>query len=192
VTEQRPPAVGVIGLALVAGGTVAVLIALLGPNWYRGDTTITRFGGASADATTFRDLHNSLTEASTVVARSGAAQYVHFGIAPSYFSSLAWILLICAVVLALLAVLPLGGATRVFRALGAVVAAAGIAATLWAINLVSVDDELASRLGGAAPTYGDYLEHTGAGAWLAVVGFASLLGASLVGPRRAQLPAPQS
>ncbi len=178
--EQRA---GRVGGVLAVLGALLVVLAFTALNWFRKDS-----GSAfnSGTRSRFSDIHHVIDKVSQQINGSGVSDQVHVGLSKLYFGWLGWVLLIVAVMLALLANLPLGAASVVFRVLGAVVALAGIGATLWSLEFVRVDDTLRTSIeasGVSVPDFGYYLGHTSFGAWAALAGFLLLLLASLVGPR---------
>jgi hypothetical protein len=182
---RKSEAFGMVGAGLAIIGAAVLGLAFTRLPWLRTDNG-TPFLPAANSKTKFTDLHNSLEQAKLELEGSAsAAKLVHFGIAPSYFSWLAWVLLLVSFVFAMLAVSPLRGLSTVFRVLGALIALAGVGATLWAIELVRLDSRLAAQLGTKSPSYLDYLKHGGLGFWAAVAGFVLIGLAALVGPRRA-------
>jgi len=142
----------VVGIVLALVGAVAGIIAFTATKWY------SDLGRAH-----FSDVHKitKIAEAHTP------------GIAKAYFSWLAWVVLIVAVLVAIAANLP-SGASPGLRAVGAIVALAGIGLTFWALKLSS---------GG----YGQYVKHAAKAPslYLVVGGFLLILIGSLMGPRRA-------
>jgi hypothetical protein len=156
-TEYLPPPAPSIGrtrrgfgvagalAAVVGGGMIAVSFTLL--DWLA--------GGHS----TFRDLHR-------VVAHHGALTWP-----TAYFGWLAWVALGVAVVVAVLACLPTP-LHVVLRPLGVLVALAGVAATLFAIE----------QLPGG--TWHRLYYNAIVGVWCAVAGFGLAGLGALMGPRR--------
>jgi hypothetical protein len=141
---------GVVGATFAGVGLVVLIISFTAVNWFS-----SAFGGDSK----FSDLHDG------VKANSAAAT----GVAKTYFSWLGWVLLIATVVIAIAATLP-SPASGPLRALGAVLAAAAIALTFFAVQLTD----------GAA--YTTFLKHTSIGFFLALGGFLLAGIGALCGP----------
>lgn len=143
---------GVVGATLAGIGAVLLVIAFTAVQWF------SAFGIGSG---TFPDVHDGLDAGSSQAA----------GVADSYFSWLAWLLAIVAVVVAIVANLP-SPASGPLRALGAVIAAAAIAISFFAIKL------------GTTGAYTDYLKHARLGFYFAVAGFLLVGIGALIGPKR--------
>lgn len=142
---------GVVGATFAGVGLVVLIISFTAVNWF----STSFFQGDSK----FSDLHDG------VKANSAAAA----GVAKTYFSWLGWVLLIATVVIAIAATLP-SPASGPLRALGAVLAAAAIALTFFAIQLED----------GAA--YTSFLKHSSIGFFLALGGFLLAGIGALCGP----------
>ena len=140
---------GVVGTTLAGIGAVLLIIAFTAVDWF------SQFGGDSH----FGDIHNVL-DASPNQAN---------GLPKAYFGWLGWVLLIAVVVLAIAANLP-SAASGPLRVLGAVLAAAAIAITFFAIQLTD------------APSYTQVLKHVRVGFYLALAGFLLAGIGALVGP----------
>jgi hypothetical protein len=151
---QRPVSrgVGVSGLILTALGAIGCVIAFTAVDWYK--------GGRSH----FSDVSNVVDQADKIGFATGAAKV--------YFSWLAWVLLAVAVILAIIANLPTP-ASGAFRALGALVAAAGIGMTFWAVQFL--------HHRGA---YSEYIKNARVGFYLTLAGFLLIGIGALIGPRR--------
>jgi hypothetical protein len=139
---------GVVGATFAGIGAVLLIIAFTAVDWLGN-------GGPS----TFGDLHDALSPKPP-----GAA-----GLAATYFSWLAWVLLIVVVLVAIAATLPTP-ASGPLRALGAIIAAAAIALTFFAIQLSS----------GVA--YSSFIKHASIGFYLAIAGFLLAGIGALAGP----------
>lgn len=142
---------GVVGATLAGIGAVLLVIAFTAVQWF------TQFGVGSGS---FSDVHDSIGNGGGGVS----------GVADSYFSWLAWLLAIAAVVVAIVANMP-SPASGPLRALGAILAAAAIAVTFFAIRLTP------------ARAYTDYLKHVRIGFYLALLGFLLVGIGSLIGPK---------
>lgn len=147
---------GLLGAAFAAAGALLLILALTAVNWF---TT------AGLGSTHAGDLKKILQSGTGAV-----------GIAKAYFAWLGWALVVAVVVLAILANLPWPLA-RIFRVIGAIVAALGIALTFLAIRLTSTT-------GANSPTYGDYLDHARMGFYLAIAGFLLVGIGCVIGPSR--------
>lgn len=167
-----------VATTLVALGALFLLASFTILNWFREGSGF--FGGAGRRSK-FHDLHNFLEQAARDVARNGIASHVSFGASRPYFSWLGWVLLVAALAFGALAASPVGTAHFTARWFGAVVAAAGIALTFLAINLITFEGNAANN--ADAPSYSSFLAHTGPGMWAAVLGFLLVLVGCLV-PRQ--------
>jgi hypothetical protein len=74
--------------------------------------------------------------------------------------------------------------TAAARLLGLLVSMSGVAATLWAFDLVRVDPNVVIRGAQRPPGYLDYLSATGPGAWAMLAAFALTLVAVTLPVRR--------
>lgn len=166
-TVARLEAAGVCvpGAVFVATGTVLVLAAFTVLQWFRDGTGF--FAGAGSNST-FSDVGNTLDEVQHRFAQENLSKYVSFGASQPYFSWFGWTLLLAAVVAGGLAVSRFGR-RWILRWFGAVVAVTGIAVTLLALNLVTVEGNAPNN--AALPDYGQYIAHAGLGAWAALIGF---------------------
>jgi hypothetical protein len=141
---------GVVGATLAGVGGVLLIIAFTAVDWLS-------LGGSIS----FSDIHDRLAQNST-----GST-----GVADTYFSWLGWVLVVAVVVIAIAANLP-SPASGPLRAFGAIVAAAAIALTFFAIQL---SDGLA---------YSSFIKHAAAGFYLALGGFLLAGIGALIGPSR--------
>jgi hypothetical protein len=140
---------GVVGATWAGIGGVLLIIAFTAVDWFRD------FGGPSH----FSDVNNRLDASPNAAA----------GLADAYFSWLGWLLLIVGVVVAIAATLP-SPASGPLRALGAVIAAAAIALTFFAI-----------QLSDGAP-YSQFIKHASIGFYLTLGGFLFVMIGALCGP----------
>jgi hypothetical protein len=163
--------------AFVSLGTVLVLAAFTVLNWFRDGAGF--FAGAGS-STTFGQVGDVLDLRRAQFAQQGLSKYVSFGASQPYFSWFGWTLLLAAVVTGGLAVSRFGR-RWILRWLGAVVSVTGVAFTLLALNLVTVEGNAADNAN--LPDYGQYIGHAGFGAWAAVIGFLCVAIGSLI-PRR--------
>jgi hypothetical protein len=139
---------GVVGATFAGIGAVLLIISFTAVDWFSG-------GGP----TTFGDIKDSLD------ANSNGAT----GLAQAYFSWLGWTLLVLVVLIAIAASLP-SPASGPLRALGAVLAAAAIALTFFAIQIFD------------GTSYSEYLKHASIGFYLAIAGFLLAGIGALCGP----------
>src|SRR3954471_4342137 len=149
------PRIGVVGVVVAVIGVVAGVIAFTAVDWYSDFRIGAHFG----------DIHDLLERA------GGDAD----GVAKAYFSWLAWTLLAVAFVCALVANAPTP-ASGPLRAVGALVAVAGIAFTFWGIRLTE----------GSDPSYGEFVKHAAKAPalYFACGGFLLIAIGSLIGPAR--------
>lgn len=182
-TKGRP---NVVGLVLAVIAAVLGILSLFVLGWYRNDYGSVSGGASSSSGSKFSKIHDALTSAQNQVdANPAIGKYLHFGISPTYFGWLGYLLIAAAVVLAIIACLPTGGLVMLFKVLTAIVSLAGIGLTLWAIDLISFDPALRSRLGSNAPSgYGDWLKHTSFGAWAMGLAFLLCLIVALIPPKK--------
>jgi hypothetical protein len=171
---------GIAGAVFAIVGGVVGIIAFTALPWLRRDRNSAFFRQASSQET-FGRLHQHLNTLQNQP--PAVSSHIHTGVAPLYFSWLAWLLLAVAFVLAIAAVSPIGAVTGAFRALGALVALAAIGLTLWAIDLIRVDASLVRRLGTKGPSYTDFLSHSYFGFWAALLGFLLIGIGAVIGPR---------
>ena len=176
-----------VAAVLVVLGAAALLLAFTVLNWFRSDSDDASFFDDAGDDSTFGKLSKGFAKT-----RNGVpARYrddLSFGVSDQYFGWLGWTLLAAAVVLAVLAILPLASGSAPLRVLAVLVSLAGIVLTAWALRLIAVSGDLEKTISTSAnkfPSYGDYLKHSSFGAWAAVLGFALLIVAVLL-PRRRQ------
>jgi hypothetical protein len=167
-----------VGTSLVLLGAVLVLAAFTLLDWFRDGPGF--FAGAGS-STTFTQLHTLLAERARDVERAGLAPYVSFGMAKPYFGWLGWVLFLCSVGCGLLAASQFGARHWSLRWLAAVVCVSAVAITVVALNLITFEKNAPNN--ASAPSYGDYLAHSGIGAWTAIAGFVAILVGSLL-PRR--------
>jgi hypothetical protein len=165
VARLEAAGVCVPGAVFVATGTVLVLAAFTVLQWFRDGAGF--FAGAGSN-TTFGDLGDVLDLRRAQFARKGLSKYVSFGASQPYFAWFGWTLLLAAVLAGGLAVSRFGR-RWILRWFGAVVAVTGIAVTLLALNLVTVEGNAPNN--ADLPNYGQYIAHAGLGAWAALVGF---------------------
>jgi hypothetical protein len=163
-----------LGLGFVVSGVVLVLAAFTVLDWFRGDIGF-------PSGTTFRGVHQFLTDYEAHVEAAHLSGYFSFGAAAPYFSWLGWILLIAALCAGTLAVSGVGRSHWWVRWLGAVVCATGVGLTFLALNLIVAEGNAANNAN--LPTYSGYLSNSAVGAWAAVAGFFAMLVGCLA-PRR--------
>lgn len=174
----------VVALVLAVIAAVLGILALFVLGWYRNNFSSVSGGGASSKST-FPKIHDALKNAQQVVDQNpSVGKYLHFGIAPTYFSWLGYVLIAAAVVLAIVSALLSGGAVVVVKFVSALVALVGLAATFWAIDLINFDSQVRGQVGGSPSGYGDWLKHTSWGAWAMMLAFLLCLIASLLPPKR--------
>jgi hypothetical protein len=103
---------------------------------------------------------------------------VSFGASDIYFGWLGWLLFVAAVAAGAVAVSRIGARHWSVRWLAAVIAAFGIGFTFLALNLITFEKNAANNAN--APTYRDFLGHSGLGAWATIAGFALIVIGALV------------
>lgn len=151
--DHRP--LGVLGMSCALAGGVITLVAFVGLVWLQ-PTSL------SADFTQVRHA----------VSASGIN-----GLSDAYFTWLAWVLLVVAFALAVVANTG-GGAARGAGVLGGLVGLAGAVLTVFALRLT--DGQSLRR----------YLDAAGAGFWAAVIGFALVALGAALGVSRKPAPLP--
>ncbi|MGH8859829.1 MAG: hypothetical protein ACRDVG_01115 [Jatrophihabitantaceae bacterium] len=193
--QQQPPpprptatSKGTFSVAAAIFAAVAAVLGILSLfvlGWYRNNFASVSGGASASSKSKFSNIHDALDSAQHALdSNPSASKYIHFGVAPTYFGWLGYLLIIAAVVLTFVSAASLGGAVVAVKAFSALVAAAGLALTFWAIDLVSFDSQLAGQLQKGTPSgYGDFLKHTSFGAWAMMVAFLLCLIGSLVPPK---------
>ena len=176
--RAREAGVNPLGACLVALGAALILAAFTIFNWFRSDTGF--FGGAGTH-TTFSQVHDTIEHYKALAAAQGLSTHVSFATSGPYFSWLGWLLFVLALGTGALAVSRLGGRHWSLRWLASVVAATGVGFTFLALNLVVFEGNAPNNAN--APSYGDFLAHSGLGAWAAIAGFVLMIVGALV-PRR--------
>jgi hypothetical protein len=139
---------GVVGATFAGIGGVLLIIAFTAVDWI-----------SPGNPSTFSDIHDALK-----ANPSGAS-----GVSTTYFSWLGWVLLIVVIVVAIAATLPTP-ASGPLRALGAVIAAAAIALTFFALQ---ISDGIA---------YSSVIKDASIGFYLAIGGFFLAGIGALIGP----------
>jgi hypothetical protein len=175
----------VAGLILTAVGIVLGVLAFTALKWFRNGKANSFFETAGTDSK-FHQISKGFDDIKSELARAGGGAFkndAHYGIGPTYFGWLGWVLLAATVVCAVLALVP-SPVSGAFRVLGPVVAVASIGLTFWAIYLFHATGSLKDQLAGQAPTYSDYLSHAGVGFWFAVAAFLVIGVSAALGPRR--------
>ncbi len=182
-TRGRP---NVAGLVLAVIAAVLGILSLFVFGWYRDNFKSVSGGANSSSNSKFSKIHDALNQLQHLIdSNPSAGKFISLGVAPIYFSWLGYLLIAAAVVLALIAALPTGGAVMLFKVLTAIVSLAGIGLTLWAIDLFSLAPAAqASATGGTPNGYGDWIKHTSFGAWAMGVAFLLCLIAALIPPKR--------
>jgi hypothetical protein len=183
-TTKGRPNVGALVLAAIAAVLGVLSLFLL--DWYRKDYSSVNGGNTASSNSKFSDVHDAVSKLQHLIdSTPNAKGFISFGVAPIYFSWLAYLLIAAAVVLAIIAALPTGGAVMLFKVLTAIVALAGIGLTLWAIDLFSLAPAAQAQTTGNVPNgYGDWIKHTSFGAWAMGVAFLLCLIAALIPPKR--------
>jgi hypothetical protein len=175
------PAV-VLTAAAVCLGALAITVL----TWIRHASITVVLTGSPDGRWTFGRLGTELDAERNRLAHSPGAvrDGIHLGIGPQYFGWLGYALLGAAVVLAIVAAAPPSAVTAGARLLGVLISVVGIAATLFAIDLIRVDSNVVIRGAERPPGYLDYLGATGAGAWAMLAAFALTLIAVALPARR--------
>lgn len=181
--QSFSPAVAVMAAIAAVLGILSLFVFA----WYRKDYGSVSGGSNASKNTTFHKLHELVnTLQNRVDANPSVDKYVHLGIGPTYFGWLGYVLIAAAVVLTFITAAPLGGVVVAIKWVSALVAAAGIGLTLWAIDLFTFDAPLARQIND--PTlpkgYGDWIKHTSFGAWAMGLAFLLCLIGSLLPPKR--------
>jgi hypothetical protein len=175
------PAV-VLTAAAACLGALAVTVL----TWFRHAAVAVLLTGSPDTRWTFGRLGTELDAERNRLTHSPAAvrDGIHLGIGPYYFGWLGCALVGAAVVLAIVAAAPPSAVTAGARLLGAVISVAGIAATLYAVDLIRVDSNVVIRGAKRPPGFLDYLGATGAGTWSMLAAFALTLVAVTLPARR--------
>ena len=153
-----------VALALGSLAVVAAVLAITVLHWYRG------YIGAQS---TFGELRSHL----------GGGDYVSYGLAPTYFHWAGYLLLALAVAGAIACpVRP----TRAVRVATAAAAVAGLAVTLWALDLYELRPdprryvEISYYPGPPPRGHFAWVRASGPGAWAMLFAFALCLAAALI------------
>jgi hypothetical protein len=170
------------GLVFVVLGAIAIGVAFTILNWYHSDKG--EFSKPENGLTTFSKIHKTIGQLKDSFSAAGGSKDVSFGVSNLYFAWLGWALFAAAVVFGLIAISQLGTRTPALKILAAVIAAAGLGITAWAVDLISLSGKLATQAGSDQSTYTSYLKHTSFGAWAAAAGFLLILIGSLLPARR--------
>jgi hypothetical protein len=173
--RARDAGVQPVGAALVALGAALVLAAFTIFDWFREGPGF--FGGAGTHST-FSDVHTKLVLTQQQAEQKQIAKYISFGASRQYFSWLGWVLLLAAVAFGCVAVSRIGGRFWAVKWVAAVVATAGAALTVLALDLVTFEANAPNN--ADAPSFGEYLTHSGLGAWAAIAGFVLIVAGSLL------------
>jgi hypothetical protein len=171
-------------LATTAAGLGACATTVLG--WFRHTDVAVLLTAGTDDRLTFSLLGTALRAEQDRLdqAPAGVRAGIHLGIGPTYFGWLGYALLGVAVTLAVVSAAPSARMTAAARLLGLLVSMSGVAATLWAFDLVRVDPNVVIRGAQRPPGYLDYLSATGPGAWAMLAAFALTLVAVTLPVRR--------
>lgn len=163
-------------------GTLSVTVL----DWFRHAAVAYLLSGATDEHWTFSRIGSELhTEQQRLADGPSAVRAaIHLGIGPDYYGWLGYLLLGTAVTTAVLASAPPSKLSALARATAVLVSTAGIAATLWALDVIRVDANVVVH--GVEPPLGyrGYLSHTGAGAWTMLAAFALTLTAAVLPARR--------
>jgi hypothetical protein len=179
--RSRPALGGVTitpGIVLLGIGAFLILLAFSVLDWFRDGPGF--FAGAG-DNSTFGDLHNLIALRKQQAAASALERHVSFGVSEHYFGWLGWLLFLAAVGLGAVAVSRFGARHWYVRWLASVVAVAGGATSLFALNLITFEGNAQNN--ADAPTFSEYFAHSGLGVWAAMLGFV-LIAIAVFLPRR--------
>ncbi len=154
------------GIIVLSIGAFLVLLAFSVLDWFRNGPGF--FSGAS-DNSRFGDLHKLIAGYKAQTDVAPLRGHVSFGFSEFYFGWLGWVVFLAAVGLGALAVSRFGARHWYARWLASVVAFAGAAMSLMALNLISFEGNATNNAN--APAFGDYFAHSGFGAWAAILGF---------------------
>jgi hypothetical protein len=139
---------GVVGATFAGIGAVLLIISFTAVDWFS--------NGGPSHFGDIKDLIDGNSRGAT-------------GVADTFFSWLGWVLLIVVVIVAIAATLP-SPASGPLQALGAVLAAAAIALTFFAIQIFD------------GTPYSSYIKHASVGFYLALAGFLLAGIGALCGP----------
>ena len=166
------------GVVVLAVGAFLILLAFSVLGWFRDGPGF--FSGAG-DHSTFGDLHKVIAVRKDQADASALGKHVSFGISEFYFGWLGWLLFLAAVGLGAVAVSRFGARHWYARWLACVVAVAGGAFSLLALNIITFEGNATNN--ADAPAFSDYFAQSGLGAWAAMLGFV-LIGIAVFLPRR--------
>ncbi|SHG59857.1 hypothetical protein SAMN05443575_2348 [Jatrophihabitans endophyticus] len=174
------------GLGLVLGGALLGMLSMTVLPWYRSS-----LGGILAHGTTVADVRDSIAGYRRF---PDFASAIDLGLSPAYFGWLAIAVLLVAALVGLVAAgLGGGGRAAAVGATAAALALAGVVLTAVAVEYVRVDAAklahvLGSRVRSTPPAYGDFVAHSGVGAWGMVLAYLLVgAGALLAAGGREQL-----
>lgn len=169
-----------IGAGLVAAGAVLVLLAIAVLPWFHltPPTGFYAFAFRTQTNPHFSDVHDAIVRMKSQFASQGISRYISFNTADTYFSWLAWAVLLVSVALGALAVSPFGDRYWTPRWASAVVAFAGGALTIAALDLVSFAGNPPAN--ALPPSLGDFVRHAGLAPWVTIAGYALILAGSFV------------
>lgn len=156
--------VGIIGLVGAAVGAILLIVGATALAWYK-------IRGQNGK---FSDLHTDIKDA------PGAAG---LGLAKAYFGWLAWVLLALVIIAAVLANLPIGSTSLVFRIVAPVIGVLGLGLTLLALN--NYWDKLKDQFQSVGIDDVGIFKHSQIGMYLMLAGFLIAGVAGVFGPRRA-------
>src|SRR6185312_5576365 len=176
--RAREAGVNPIGACFLALGAVLILAAFSLFNWFRSGTGF--FAGAGSHST-FADVHAKLESTKAEVAAQGLSGHVSFGASEPYFSWFGWVLFAAALAAGAVAVSRFGGRHWWVRWLAAVIGVSGVAFTFLALNLIVFEGNAPNNAN--APSYSEFLGHSGLGAWSAIAGFVLMI-VGVLYPRR--------
>lgn len=168
------------GGVLLALGALLILLAFTVLPWF-GSTP--GLSSLTAGHWHFFDVQHVIDQLKRQVDAAGLHGYVTFGVADVYFSWRGWLLFLAAVGFGALAVSSFGTRHWYARWLAAVIAFAGAVTSLFALNLISFEGNAPNNAN--APSFRDFVAHSGMGAWAAMLGFLLIVIAVFL-PRRAR------
>jgi hypothetical protein len=156
-TDEQPPAVRLLGVALVLAGALLALASFRFLDWY----AVPGQAADSAGSVTFSDLHDN------------ADQLRGAGVSSAYFDWLSWVLLIALIVVGVAANVRTG-LTDPLRVVGCFVGVLGVASTYYA---------LAQHFDATGSSHNVFYNATW-GVWAALIGFVAGAVGAVLGPGR--------
>jgi hypothetical protein len=176
------PSAVVVAAAAACLGTLAVTVL----GWFRHTAVAFLLTGATDEHWSFARIGTELRaeRARLATAPAGVRAGVHLGVGPDFYGWLGYLLLGTAVAVAIVSAAPPSRLTAAARVVAALIGIAGVAATLWALDVIRVDPGVVIHGAQRPPGYFDYLTNAGVGAWAMLAAFALVVVAATLPAHR--------